>query len=231
MADHAGLSRWTPSRLKAAYVGLAALDTLLSASSRPLAHKARLLTKPLLMPTLAASLATTPGASPTRTAVLAAQAGSWVGDVALLSERRRPFVVGTAGFAAAHAAYVTGFARRRTTSSRVTEETPARLLAGLWAATAPVMAWNAREEGVAPVVAGYSTALTSMVVSATRLDPALPASTRRLAAAGGLLFLLSDTTLGLRKFVLDDPPPAVEGAVMATYTAAQLLLSEAAARL
>ncbi len=218
-------------RLKAAYVGLALVDTLLSTSSRPFAHRARLLTKPLLMPTLAASLATAPGSSPTKTAVLAAQAGSWVGDVALLSERRRPFVIGTTGFAAAHAAYVTGFARRRTTSSRLVDETPARALAGLWAATAPVMAWNARREGVAPVVATYSAALTSMVVSATRLDPSVPASTRRIAAAGGLLFLLSDSTLGFRKFVLDDPPPAMEGTVMATYTAAQFLLSEAAARL
>jgi hypothetical protein len=36
--------------------------------------------------------------------------------------------------------------------------------------------------------------------------------------------------LGIRKFVLKDPPPGLETAVMATYTAAQFLLSEGAAR-
>ena len=39
---------------------------------------------------------------------------------------------------------------------------------------APVMAWHARRDGVAPVVATYSALLTSMVIAATRLDRARP---------------------------------------------------------
>ncbi|HWJ80898.1 MAG TPA: lysoplasmalogenase [Nocardioides sp.] len=223
--------RMSANRFKAAYVALAALDTALSASSRPLAHKARLLTKPLLMPALSASLATAPGDSSARVPVLAAQAAGWVGDVALLSERRTPFLVGTAAFAAGHGAYLAGFVPRDRHDVRLVDDPRARVLAGVWAASAPVVAWRARKSGVGPAVAGYSLLLTSMAVAATRLDPSLPASGRRLAAGGALLFLASDSLLGLRKFVLDDPSPALEGAVMATYTSAQLLLSEGAARL
>jgi uncharacterized membrane protein YhhN len=37
-----------------------------------------------------------------------------------------------------------------------------------------------------------------------------------LSAAGAGLFMHSDTLLGLRKFVLADPPPRLGSAVMAT---------------
>lgn len=218
-------------RLKAAYAGLALVDTALSVSTKPTAHQARLLTKPLLMPVLAASLATSPGWSPARMPVLAAQAGGWVGDVALLSEERRPFVVGTAAFGVGHLAYLAAFVPRRRREPRLVDDPRARALATLWATTSPVVAWHARRTGVAPVVAVYSATLTSMVIAATRLDRSQSATGRRLVAAGALLFLASDSTLGLRKFVLDDPSPLVEGAVMASYTAAQLLISEGAARL
>jgi len=219
------------TRLKAAYVGLALIDTALSASSRPVAHKARFLTKPLLMPMLSASLATTPGSSSARVPVLAAQAAGWVGDVALLSEEKKPFVVGTAAFGVGHLAYLTAFVPRRRREPGLVADPRARALATVWAVSAPVAAWNARRARVAPVVATYSVLLTSMAVAATRLDDSRSRSARRLVAAGALMFLASDATLGLRKFVLDDPSPLVEGAVMASYTSAQLLLSEGAGRL
>ena len=53
----------TTTKLKLGYLGVAALDTWLSGKPHPMAHRARFLTKPLLMPTLAASLATNPKAS------------------------------------------------------------------------------------------------------------------------------------------------------------------------
>lgn len=219
------------NRLKAAYVALAALDTALSTSTRPLAHKARLLTKPLLMPALATSLVTTPGASPVRAPVLAAQAAGWVGDVALLSEERKPFVVGTAAFGVGHLAYLAAFVPLRRRAPELVSDPRARALATLWLTSAPMMAWNARRERVAAVTAVYSSVLTAMVVAATRLDDSAPPAARRLVAAGALVFLASDTTLGLRKFVLDDPSPRVEGAVMASYTTAQFLISEGVGRL
>lgn len=225
------------TRLKAAYVVVAAIDTALSAlssDSRPAAHRARYVTKPLLMPLLSASLATTPGSRQARsakTAVLAAQAGGWVGDVALLSEDRKPFVVGSAGFAVGHLAYLAAFVPLRRRDPRLVDDPRSRALGAVWASSAPLMAWNARREGVAPVVAAYSVFLTAMVVAATRIDASRAPAARRLIAAGALSFLASDSTLGLRKFVLDDPSPLVEGAVMATYTGAQFLLSEGTGRL
>jgi uncharacterized membrane protein YhhN len=225
------------TRLKAAYVAVAAVDTALSASSRPIAHRARHLTKPLLMPTLSASLVSSAGVSTgstskgARRAVLAAQAGGWVGDVSLLSEERQRFVAGTAAFGLGHLAYLAAFVPRGSRDTRLVDDKRARVLAAVWATSAPAMAWHARRAGVAPVVASYSAVLTSMVVAALRLDRQQPAAARRLIAAGALVFLASDSALGLRKFVLADADPRLEGAVMATYTTAQLLLSEGASRL
>lgn len=184
------------TRLKAAYGALALIDTLLSTSTRPLAHRARFVTKPLLMPVLSASLATTPGSSRARGAVLAAQAAGWVGDVALLSEERKPFVVGTTGFGVGHLAYLAAFLPLRRHQPPVVGDPRARALAALWVTTAPAMAWNARKESVAPVVAAYSTLLTSMAVAATRLDSGQSPTARRLIAAGALTFLASDARSG-----------------------------------
>lgn len=223
-----------PSRAaRLAYVGMALADTALAGSRHPVAHRARVLTKPLLMPLLATSLARSPGAagSPLRTPVLAAQAAGWVGDLALMSSRRPAFVAGASAFAAGHAAYVAGFHALHSPGSRLVDEPAFRALAAVWALSAPVLGVSAqRRAGLGLAVAAYSTALVAMTVSATRLGDSVPAAARRCAAAGSLLFLASDSTLGLRQFVLSEPPPRVESAVMATYTAAQLLLSEAAAR-
>ncbi len=223
----------TPTRLKLAYAGLAATDAWLSGIPDRRAHLARFVTKPLLMPTLAASLVTSPRAadSPLRTTTLVAQAGGWGGDVALLAHGTRPFIAGTGSFAVGHLAYLGGFVRRRSTTP-LADSPAARTVVASWALTAPVMGLMARrkEPGLGRPVLGYATMLATMVVAATHLDPTLSTASRRLTAAGAGMFMLSDTLLGIRKFVLADPPPALESAVMATYTTAQFLLSEGAAR-
>jgi uncharacterized membrane protein YhhN len=220
----------TSTRRKLAYLGLAALDTRLSASARPMAHRLRFITKPLLMPLLASSVAAGPRTALTGPA-LAAEACGWVGDVALLSEARRPFLVGSTAFGLGHAAYVAGFWSQRPKTTLIASRR-ARALAAVWAVAAPVNAVRAgrhdRTQGAA--VAAYSLSLTSMAIASGHLSPSVPRSARVLAGLGGLAFLSSDALLGLRKFVLSDPPPALEGLVMATYTSAQFLLAEAAAR-
>ena len=223
----------TSTRLKLAYVALAATDTWLSGQPSRAAHRARFLTKPLLMPTLSASLATNARAvgSPLRTSTLVAQAGGWGGDVALLGSGTKSFLAGAGSFGVGHIAYVAGFLRRR--GSRPLAQDPGvRVIAGSWALTAPLMAYLAgrqkRELG-APVL-GYGTLLAVMAAAGSHLDPEVPAAARRLTAAGAGLFMLSDTLLGLRKFAMTEPPAELETAVMATYTAAQFLLSEGAAR-
>ena len=220
----------TSTKLKLAYAGLAIADTWLAGSTDPRAHKARVLTKPLLMPTLMASLVTDPKASgsPLRTTTLIAQAGGWGGDLALMSHGTKPFAVGSGSFAAGHAAYITGFLRNR---SAVPQSGP-RAVAALWAATTPGMVFGAyrQDKVLAPAIAGYSGMLAGTVAAATQLDPAMPRSARRLTLLGAGLFMLSDSVLGTRKFLLKNAPARVESVVMATYTAAQFLLSEGAAR-
>ena len=223
----------TSRRLTLAYAGLAVVDTWLAGSRHSAAHRARFVTKPLLMPTLAGSLATDARAarSPLRTSTLLAQAGGWGGDVALLGSGTRPFLVGVGSFALGHAAYLAGFWRHRAAAPIVTDP-GARLVAGTWLLTAPALAVLAarqhRELGL-PVL-GYATVLAATTAAAAHLDPALSPAGRRLTAAGAALFLVSDSLLAVRKFVLADPPPALESAVMATYISAQLLLREGASR-
>jgi uncharacterized membrane protein YhhN len=202
----------TSTKLKLAYMAIAAADTWLAGSANPRAHKARVLTKPLLMPTLMASLITDPKAasSPLQTSTLVAQAAGWGGDLALMGDGSQSFVIGSGSFAVGHAAYI----------------------AGLWAATSPGMIFGAakQDKRLGPTIAGYSAMLATTVATATQLDPALPKSARRATLAGAGLFMLSDSLLGTRKFLLKNPPHRLESVVMATYTAAQFLLSEGAAR-
>lgn len=217
-------------RFKLAYVAIAAADTWLSGASSPRAHRARVLTKPLLMPTLAASLLTNPKAvnSPLRTSTLAAQAGGWGGDLALMGDGPQNFVLGSGSFAVGHAAYISGFLANRSQTPRPGP----KAVAALWAATSPGMVFGAsrQDRRLGPTIAGYSAMLASTVAAATQLDPALPKSARRATLLGAGLFMLSDSLLGTRKFLLKNPPPRLESAVMATYTAAQFMLSEGAAR-
>jgi uncharacterized membrane protein YhhN len=220
----------TSTKLKLAYAGLAIADTWLAGSADPRAHKARVLTKPLLMPTLMASLATNPKAanSPLRASTLVAQAGGWGGDLALMGHGTKPFAIGSGSFAVGHAAYITGFLRHR----GATAQAGPKAVAGLWAVTAPGMVFGAarQDKVLGPAIAGYSAMLAGTVAAATQLDPALPKSARRATLLGAGLFMLSDSVLGTRKFLLKDAPARVESVVMATYTAAQFLLSEGAAR-
>ena len=66
--------------------------------------------KPLLMPTLAASLVDgTSTGDPVVRRVLGAQAFSWGGDVALMGTSERQFLAGVASFFGAHLAYVGAF--------------------------------------------------------------------------------------------------------------------------
>ena len=72
----------------------------------------------------------------------------------------------------------------------------------------------------------YTLTVASMaaVTQAVDADP----TSRRLLAAGGAVFLASDTVLGTRDLVLAGRPDAstrwMERVVMATYTLAQVLL-------
>ena len=222
----------TSGSLRAGYAGLALLDSWL-AGRPPHRRRARLLTKPLLMPMLAGSLLTDPRARDARLrrSTLLAQAGAWGGDVALLGAGTRPFLAGVGLFAAGHLGSLAGM--RRLAGPTPLRQTPGgRVAAGIWLTTAPVLAYAVARRGpvlVAPVLA-YAALLATLAARASHLDPDLPVDARRRAAAGAWTFLVSDTLLATRTFVLAAPNPGLDRAVMLTYTSAQLLLSEAATR-
>ena len=140
-----------------------------------------------------------------------AQAGGWGGDVALLGEGTKPFLVGAGSFAVGHVAYLTGFVRRRN-HEPLTEPLEVRVIAGSWLVSAPALALLARRQQpeLAAPVFGYATMLAAMAVGAHRLDATVPASARRLTMAGASLFMVSDTLLGIRMFVFKEPPAGLE---------------------
>ena len=222
------------TRLKLAYAALAATDTVLAGSGRPWAHRVRYVTKPLLLPALGSALATDENAtgSKLRTSTLAAQVGGWGGDVLLLGEGEKAFAAGAASFGVGHLAYLSGFWRMRDRRTPLFKTRKARAIAGVWATSGPVVAAVAarKDRRLGATLLGYSALLASVAAASSHLDPELPRDARLLTAAGGALFLTSDAILGSRTFLLPNPPDRLESAVMATYTGAQFLLTEGAAR-
>lgn len=218
--------------LTGAYLGLAATDAWLAGGSRTAGPGLRRVTKPLLMPTLAASLATDARAtgSPLRGTTLVAQAFGWGGDVALLRHGTRAFALGTGSFGIGHASYLTGF-RRRARTGRLRTSPVGRLAGTLFVAGGPAMAFGAarHEPVLGPAVLGYTALLSAMLAHAGHLDRSMPRRAQVLTAAGAALFVASDTLLGVRKFWWTAAPERTESAVMATYTLGQLLLSKGAA--
>ncbi|WP_158884356.1 lysoplasmalogenase [Amycolatopsis anabasis] len=210
-----------------AYAALSTVDTVAAARR---ARRVRRVTKPALMPALAA--AALPGsrsARPVRHGAALALAGSAAGDVALLGDGDRAFVAGVGGFLAGHAGWLAaaagtpgdrGYLRRRPWLA-------APFAAGVVAVNAAIQP-AAPKELRAPI-AVYSTVIGVMGALAVDAAGRLPARRSAATIAGALLFLTSDTLLaagrfrGLggsaRRFDL------VDGAVMATYTAAQGLLA------
>lgn len=191
------------TRAERAYAVLAAADVVLAATGR---RRARRVTKPLLMPVLAAGRD-----RPTRTAL----ALSGAGDVALLASGPLAFRAGLGSFLTAHAAWVRAL-RARPGGGRVTR-TPALVLpyAVAWLSLNALL-WPHTGRERWPVVV-YSALLAAMAVTALDTDGGRTAS-------GGALFLTSDALLALERFA-DVHLPAHEGWVMASYTAAQALLA------
>jgi uncharacterized membrane protein YhhN len=190
-------------RSTAAYLALAAADTYLAATGR---ERQRRATKPLLMPTLRV------GKDPATKRALAL---GTAGDVALLAESDAAFTAGLGSFLAGHVAWMQalrrreggGLLRRRPVAAVPYLAAFAGLNAYLWPRTGkdrvPVLVYSAALLGTALVALDTGKART---------------------AAGGALFLVSDTLLALERFG-DVHVPGHEGLVMATYTGAQGLLA------
>ncbi|MEH6375016.1 lysoplasmalogenase [Streptomyces sp. KLMMK] len=177
----------------------------------PAGSAVALVTKPALMPLLAACVIARGGP---RLLVVALLCGCG-GDTLLQIGGDVPFLLGMASFAAGHACYLVLCSRHGTPGGARTRGLAAGYGAA-WLATV-VLLWPDLEAGLRVPVALYSLLLVTMALYATRTLP--------LAAAGGALFVVSDTLIATG--VADWPqPPAAQFWIMLTYLGAQVLLAE-----
>jgi uncharacterized membrane protein YhhN len=223
----------SPAVPSAGYLALAVADTTLAASPSPARRRLRTITKPLLMPALDAAFSRSltvrgiGGGGLLRDGTVAAHALSGIGDMALLGTSDAAFLAGLGSFFGAHVASTTAFVSAGRPFTDREGWGGVAAAAGVFAALAPVMGRAAGRKSPSmrgPVVA-YAGILSAMFAASTRLDPAIPRRARRKVVAGTALFLVSDTILATRRFLLHDDSSLGEAAVMAAYTAGQGLIA------
>lgn len=198
-------------------VAVAVADSALAGSPGAWPRAARLVTKPAVVPAIAATRDRPSGP------LAVALAASWAGDVALLSRSDAGLLGGVGSFAVAHVAYLTAIRRQRPAPFDATVTTAA----GAVLAAAGTVLWRRLDtddqRNLRLPVLGYAALV--VVMGATAVRGGLHHGDRGLAA-GGALFVLSDTLVAATVFG-ERRNPAREAAVMVTYAAAQALLAGA----
>lgn len=171
-------------------------------------------TKPLLMPLVLAGLLFALPRWRTQVALLASLAilFSWAGDVALASTGELAFLVGLGFFLLAHIAYLVVFLRKL---RMVKLPTLAIVYALWWLGLVVVLAPHLGSLLIP--VAVYGLVLGAMGALALRCDIRI--------AVGGALFVISDTLLGLDRFLPGFDLWQVHALILATYIGAQGLIA------
>ncbi|MGW1074262.1 lysoplasmalogenase [Streptomyces sp. NPDC002537] len=167
-------------------------------------------TKPVLMPLLAAAVLARGGPRLLAAALLCGCGG----DTLLGIGGDTPFLLGMGCFAAGHVCYLVLCARHGSPGGGRTYAL-AGAYGAAWLGTV-VLLWPDLEARLRVPVALYSLLLTAMALGATRA--------RLTTAAGGALFLLSDTLIA-SDLAGWPQAPAPRFWVMLTYLAAQFLLA------
>ncbi len=157
---------------------------------------------------------------------------SWLGDVSLLADKYAGgwFIVGLAAFLGAHIAYIFFFVRARRLNRVTGVPNLIATLAVVFYSSALfmfVMPFVA-EEMVFPVGA-YTIVLSGMLISSVGAFDKDSAKFGRWCIAGAAFFVVSDSILAINRFAI--PFTLAPIFVMATYGAAQFLITEGALRL
>lgn len=130
------------------------------------------------------------------TATRAAVLFSLVGDVALLSDGERPFMVGLVSFLTAHVCFIVGFVSSGMPGPVLWSAIPVVLV--VWLVFLRLL-WPGLGAMRVPVVI-YSGAAASMVAGASYLAGRAPAGASLLLVGGAAAFFLSDANLGFLRF-------------------------------
>jgi uncharacterized membrane protein YhhN len=154
--------------------------------------------------------------------VTAGVALSVVGDVALLSDTNRAFMVGLAAFLLAHAAYVIAFVCVAVWSPHIVAVALVMLVSSVVLLR---LTWEGAAGMHGPTIA-YGAVITTMVVSAfATVGGPLPMAP--FAAVGAVLFYVSDSSLAINKF--RRPIPHVALLAFGVYWLGQLGIALTAA--
>lgn len=140
---------------------------------------------------------------------------SFVGDAALLSKEKKPFLVGLGAFLLAHVAYAAAFAQSGLDDGVLPFSGTALLVVG-----AVVLRWlwpHVKGSMRGPVVL-YVLAISAMVaLAAARLGPS-----SAIVLNGAILFMVSDVFVARERFVQSGPMNRILG--LPLYYAGQVLL-------
>lgn len=197
-----------------AYVALAAVHVALQLAERRTAADT---TQVALMPLLAVAAVALVGTRHRLARLtLLALAFSWLGDTVPRFLADDPAFLAMVGcFLVAQLVYVVAF--RPFAGESVLARRRGWLVGYLVPVAALLAACLPDAGGLAPAVVVYGACLLAMALLATGVHP--------LAWAGGAVFAVSDGLIALGAFGPSDYPDALgSGAVMATYTLAQLLI-------
>ncbi|MBO0852900.1 MAG: lysoplasmalogenase [Nocardia sp.] len=221
-----------PRPFRAAYVAAAAVTVAGAATGR---ERWQWLSKPLLMPLLAADVLHSGGELPAtdRKLLLGSLAAAGVGDAILIDpDSDRRLIAGAGAFTAMQCGYSALWWRR---GARPRPQVAAGRVVPWLGAVALLLA---RAPKVAVPLTAYGATLTTQAVLAS--DPQLAPQARVIAgtvvpgrdprsrlALGALLFTFSDALIVLRRLFARTPAArrGTEAVILATYAGAQYLLT------
>ena len=219
-------------RFRAGYLAAASLTVAAAATGR---DRWQWVSKPLLMPLLAADIATAGSLRPgDRTLLLGGLGAATVGDALLIEpDDDRRLVAGAAAFAVLQSGYATLWWRYGA-RPRVATVVPR---AAAWAGAAALL--HARAPRLAVALSAYGATLGTAAVLAA--DPELAPGAKKVAGlavpgvdprsrlgVGALLFTISDGLIVLRRVLARGrlARRTLEAAILASYSAAQYLLAD-----
>jgi len=146
---------------------------------------------------------------------------STVGDIALLWESKRAFLVGLGAFLLAHVAYVVAFVGAAVWSPHVAVVAAVMIVAS---SILLRLTWKG-SAGIHPATIAYALVITAMVVAASATIGG-PLVLAPFAAVGAVLFYISDSSLALNLF--RKPIPHVAFLAIGVYWIGQLGIAIAA---